>query len=198
MIKFFLPLMCSFCICCIHVLPLRCAVDNDSAVREEEVSNESVIKSVPSRREQFTRIMNERWENIKKIADAEPENREAVMQAAQTALLMAKNKEAIKYLRKVVEIDRASASPSIDEIIQLQRRIIGLYIRDHNINMAVVELKNLTLLQPDNEILQHEFAEFLTNNGYADRAKLVYTSIINKNPDDERALYQLKLLEENQ
>ncbi len=136
-----------------------------------------------------------KWENAVKAIELDNENVNLLMEAGNVGQLLGKRREALNYYKKAVKLILADTQADKKEAVNLQRNIIYLYLRMDNINMAVVEYKNLCLIEPDNMELIKEFAEFLKLHGYPERAFEEYKKILDRNPDDLVVIDQIMQLQ---
>lgn len=168
------------------------AYDNDSAESQiGEVSSDALQS-----RKQYRQYYYDRFEVLKKQLDNDADNVELLLETSNAAQMLAKRDEAIDMCRKAVKIMKNNDRYSKEEVIAVQKKIIAMLVRSQNVNMAIVEFKELTLLFPENTQIRSDFARFLITHGFPRRAFLEYKKILSVTPDDVSVLEQILFLKD--
>ncbi|MCB1196060.1 hypothetical protein KDK77_07730, partial [bacterium] len=166
--------------------------DNDSTENQTgEVSSDALQSRIQYRQHYY-----DRFEILKKQLDNDADNVELLLETSNAAQMLAKRDEAIDMCRKAVKIMKNNDRYSAEEVITVQKKIIAMLVRTQNVNMAIVEFKELTLLFPENAKIRADFAQFLITHGFPRRAFLEYKKILSVIPDDVSVLEQILFLKD--
>jgi len=161
--------------------------DNDAGI---SLSSEKALSNA----ENGLKHYKAKWENAVKALENDPDNINLLKEAGKIGLILGKRRESLGYYKRAVALLMQDKQGNVQEMINLQRTVIYLYLKLDKINMSVVEYKKLCSFDPDNMNLVKEFAEFLKLHGFPERAFEQYKKIIDKNPDDLMVIDQMMQL----
>ena len=166
-------------------------LDNETAPDESLTTySEKIVNS----RQTQQKVTREKLDNLRKLIEQDPHNIEYLLKTAELELMLANSRGAITYYRKAVALMKTNPEYNIEKTITTQRKIIALFSRRNEKNLAIVEFKRLCDLDPDNMNIKREFADFLIENRYPKRAFMVYKQILESKPDDQESVEKIMLL----
>ncbi len=158
--------------------------DAQTDLKPETESGQKMPEEKMDRMKFMKKTLDARWVNVQRILKEDPNNIKLLIEGGQIARLVREKKMAINYYKRAVSLMLKLPDTSKQDVSDLQRTIINLYIRLSNSNMAIVEFKKYHNMFPDDYDIHVGFAEFLKKNGFPRRAFLEYQKILEKKPDD--------------